>query len=268
MAAPSHPLRLYAHRGASARLPENTLAAFHQGLEDGATALELDLHRTADGVLVVHHDADGRRTAGETGRIAELTLAEVRRWDLGAGFRSTGGGWPDAGRGHQVPTLAEVLEAFPETPLVVDLKPADPAAAESLLEVLASHDADARVTVGSFHGSQVRRLRRSGRAGPSALTRGEVAALSVLPTGLARRVIGGEVAAIPRRAAGIRLDRPSLLGRARRLGLRVDYWVVNDPATAGVLLERGATGIMSDDPRRVLGVFEALPTRDGRDRSG
>ncbi len=69
---PPHELRLFGHRGSSARLPENTIAAFRQALDDGATALELDVHRTADGHIVVAHDPDGLRMAGVSGRIADL----------------------------------------------------------------------------------------------------------------------------------------------------------------------------------------------------
>ena len=99
---PRHELRLYGHRGSSARLPENTLVAFRQALDDGATALELDLHRTADGHLVVAHDPDGRRMAGASGLIRDLALSEVKRWNVAAGFRDGGGS------SHAIPTLDEV----------------------------------------------------------------------------------------------------------------------------------------------------------------
>ena len=95
-------LRLYAHRGASARAPENTLAAFETALADGANALELDIHRTADGHFVVAHDPDGARTAGCDERIAEVGLEEIRRWSVA---------------GESVPTLPELLSAFPDIPL-------------------------------------------------------------------------------------------------------------------------------------------------------
>jgi glycerophosphoryl diester phosphodiesterase len=130
---PPHELRLSGHRGSSARLPENTIAAFRQALADGANGLELDLHRTADGHLVVAHDPDGLRMAGASGRIADLPLDEVRRWDVGAGFH---GG---AGASHAVPTLDEVLESFPAMPISVDLKPDDSRAVPELLELIDRH---------------------------------------------------------------------------------------------------------------------------------
>jgi glycerophosphoryl diester phosphodiesterase len=233
-------LRLYAHRGASARAPENTLAAFELALADGANALELDVHRTADGYFVVAHDPDGARTAGCNQQIAEVTLDEIRGWTSG---------------GEGVPTLSEFLRAFPNTPVSIDLKPNDPAAVEPLLEVLSAHGGESTVTVASFHDHLVRRARRLGWTGRTALTRTEVAALRLTPLAVSRRFIRGHAAQIPVRSGLIRLDRPSFLDRCRRLGIRVDYWVVNDPDEARTLLEAGATGLMSDDPASLAPVF-------------
>ena len=74
MTGSNHDLRLYAHRGASAHLPENSLEAFEKALADGATALELDIHRTADGHFVVAHDPHGQRMAGVAEHICTLCL--------------------------------------------------------------------------------------------------------------------------------------------------------------------------------------------------
>lgn len=246
-----HELRLYGHRGASARRPENTLAAFHQAVEDGATALEIDVHRTADDHLVVAHDPDGRRLAGTSAKIRDLQLVEVKRWRLAD--RRDGGE-----ARHTVPTLDELLGEFPATPVSLDIKPDDPRAVLAALRIVAARGAEQRVTIGSFHDRLVRLVRRLGYAGATALTRREVAAARLLPLALSRRLVRGDAAMIPRRGWGIRLDGRAFVARCRRLGLRVDYWVVNEPAAARALLAAGATGLITDDPRAVAPVVAEI----------
>ncbi len=237
---PPFRLRLYAHRGASARAPENTLAAFEIALSDGANALELDVHRTADGHFVVAHDPDGARTAGCNERIAEVDLNDIRRWTTG---------------GETIPTLPEFLTAFPHTPLSIDLKPNDPTAVPPLLEVLSAHNGENRVTIASFHDRLLWQVRRLGWQGRTALTRGEVAALRLAPFAVARRLIRGHAAQVPVQSGPIRLDRREFLERCKKLNIRADYWVVNDPGEARTLLAAGATGLMSDNPALLAPVF-------------
>ncbi len=241
-------LRLYGHRGASARLPENTLAAFEQALADGANALELDVHRTADGHFVVAHDPHGERLAGVSEQIRAVGLDQVKRWDVA----TTDG--RDLDR-HCVPTLEEVLGAFPGIPMSIDLKPDDPSAVSPLLEVIASHGANDRVTLASFSTRVVRRMRGLGYPGLTTLSKLEVALIRFLPAAAARRYVTGDAAHVPVKYGTVRLDGPPFIARCRALGLRVDYWVVDDPQEACRLLDAGATGVMSDDPARIAPVF-------------
>jgi glycerophosphoryl diester phosphodiesterase len=243
-------LRLYGHRGAPAHLPENTLPAFEKALADGANALEIDVHPTADGHFVVAHDPDGRRMAGVAEDIRTSTFDQVKKWNVAAG---TGRNDFDH---HTVPSLAETLEAFPDVPMSIDLKPDDPAAVPSLLEVVARHGAEDRVTLASFSTRVVHRIRRLGYPGRTTLSRSEVAVLRFLPGVLAKRYVTGDAAHIPVVHSGIRLDGRRFIARCRALGLRVEYWVVDDPVEARRLLDLGATGIMSDDPALIAPVFD------------
>ena len=244
-----HELRLYGHRGASALLPENTLAAFERALADGANALELDVHPTADGHFVVAHDPDGQRMAGTAEHIHAITLDRVKKWMIGHGS-----GRGDLGH-YTVPSLAETLEAFPGVPMSIDLKPDDPNAVPPLLEVVARHGAEDRLTLASFSTRVVQRMRGLGYPGRTTLSKLEVALIRFLPTSVARRYVMGNAAHIPVAHSGIRLDRPRFIARCRALGLRVDYWVVDDPQKARQLLDAGATGIMSDNPAAIAPVF-------------
>jgi len=248
MATSGHDLRLFAHRGASALLPENTLEAFEQALADGATALELDIHRTSDGHFVVAHDPHGLRLAGVSDHICTLCLDEVKKWDVSTTDPR------DLGH-HGVPTLEEVLEAFPNVPMSIDHKPDDPGAVPELLELLARHGAEERVTLASFSGKVMERVRGLGYPGRTALTRREIVWLRFLPAALARRLVAGDAAQIPTHSGPIRLDTTRFLQKCRALGIRTDFWVVNDPAEARILLAAGATGVMTDDPARIAPVF-------------
>lgn len=105
---------IWAHRGASADAPENTLPAFAAAVEQGADGIELDLQRTADGELVVIHDETIDRTSDGTGRVVDLTLDELRRCDFSNGMPGFGG--------TRIPTLREVFELLAPTPLVINVE--------------------------------------------------------------------------------------------------------------------------------------------------
>ena len=113
--------RLFAHRGASGLVPENTIEAFAEGLAAGAERLELDVHASADGHIVVFHDGDLGRTTEASGPLATRTLAELRSLDAGYHFADALGGFPYRGKGIRIPALAEVLEEPPGVALNVEV---------------------------------------------------------------------------------------------------------------------------------------------------
>lgn len=242
---------LFAHRGASLELPENTLPAFKLGLELGASYLETDTHLTRDGQLVLAHDPSGRRMAGEDVLIQNCTLAQVKRWDAGRNFVDPQGKQPFEGKGFQVPTLAETLAEFPLARFNVDIKPDSLAAAEAALRVIGRAGASRRVRVASFHTRVLRYVRAAGYPGGTSLGPVECAWLAMGPAPLLRQVAPGTAAQIPRRLGRVASDTRAFLDRCHRIGLQVHYWTINDPDEALRLLELGADGIMTDDPRRV-----------------
>jgi len=247
---------LYAHRGAAAERPENTLPSFRRALELGADALEMDVHQTRDGHVVVSHDPTGGRMAGVPRRIRDSTLDEVRSWDAGLGFVAPDRSRPWAGRGIAMPTLDEVLEEFADVPLNVDIKQARPSMVDAVVDLIRAHDAEERVTLGSFHESNVSALRRRAYAGAIALTRIEVLALYFAgPTAARLGVLRGTAAQIPTGAGPLDFATERLVNRCHSLGIRVDFWTINDADEAARLLALGADGIMTDDPAAIAPVF-------------
>ena len=253
---PTHPRLLYGHRGASAELPENTLPSFSRALERGATAIETDTHLTRDGQLVLAHDEDGRRMAGVSLAIRDATLAEVKAWDVGWGFVDAEGKRPFAGRGFRVPTLDEALAEIGDVPFNVDLKARSPALGEQLRAILRRHRAEERVRIASFDLRMTRAIRGRGFIGALGLGIGEVGLLVGLPRAVLRRLLRpGDAAQLPIRAFGVDFASRGTIEKCHDLGLRVDYWVVNDAPTAARLLDLGADGIMTDDPKTIAPVF-------------
>lgn len=225
-------VRIYAHRGASAELPENTMPAFRRALALGADALELDVHATSDGVLVVSHDPDGRRLAGVAHRIADVTWEALSRWNVGGGER--------------IPTFEDVVRAFPGVPLNVDLK-CD--VAEPAVALLRRLDAEQRTCLASFQQRTMQRVRALGYRGPTALSRNEVVSALAFPAIMRRGPLRCRAnhAQLP-----VSLARPWVIARMKALGLRVDFWTVDDPALALKLVALGADGIMTNDPGRIV----------------
>ena len=245
--------RLYAHRGAGKELPENTLPAFARAIEVGANALETDVHMTQDGHIVVSHDATGARMANTPRAIRDATLAEVKTWDVGWGFVDARGARPFAARGFRIPTLSELLDAHPSVPINVDAKPRTPDIVPALLATVRRARAEDRTLLASFDVRTLRRVRALGYEGETGLAQAEVLALLLLPSRVLRaaglaRFIGGAAAQLPHRYGAIDLGARSVIDKCHRLGLVVHYWTVNSIERARELVERGADGIMTDDP--------------------
>ena len=250
-----HARRLYAHRGASAERPENTLPAFERAVECGADALEMDVHLTRDGHLIVVHDPDAKRMAATPAKWAEIDLADAQRLDVGWGFVAPDGTRPYAGKGLTVPRFEDVLDAFPNVRINVDIKNNPGAVPAMIAAVDAKHAAD-RVTIASFQTGIAVAVRRAEYKGETALSQLEVASLVSLPALLWRSLpYTGTAAQIPVMQGPLRFDRPTFIAKCHSLGLRVDYWVVDDPAEAKRLLDLGADGIMTNDPAAIRPLF-------------
>lgn len=220
-----------AHRGASAEAPENTLEAFRLGLEQGADAFELDVRLSADGVAVVIHDPTLDRTTDRTGLVAALTRSELQQANAG---------------GARIPTFRDVLEAFPSTPLLVEIK-----AAEAQGAVAAEIDlarARERVVIASFRHRALEKLRN----GPYLIgaDRRDVATLyAVGRMHLENRVPRCLCYAVPWRWKGkLEVPRPWFIAAAARQQRPVHVWTVDEPELAQMLWARGACGIITNKP--------------------
>ena len=249
-----------AHRGGAALAPENTLVAFEQAVRRwGARMLELDVRPTRDGELVVFHDRELERCTDGEGPVAARDLAALRRLDAGYRFSADGGRThPFRGSGVQIPTLREVLRAFPALRLNVELKPDAGEAADALATLLRREGAVERVCVGSEDdelGALLAALlpeachfypRQALAAAVLALRQGG-------PPPPEERFL---VLDMPLYFAGTRLVDAPFLRAAAAAGRWVNVWTVDDEAQMRQLVRDGVGGIMTDRPDRLCRVLE------------
>jgi glycerophosphoryl diester phosphodiesterase len=240
---------IIAHRGASGSAPENTLAAFELAVRQAADAFELDVRLTSDGVPVVLHDATLDRTTDHRGSLGAFSLAQLREVDAGARFTTDGGRtYPFRGGTARVPTLAEVLQGFPEIPVMVEVK--EPGAQETVRRVMLEEGAVERCVLASEHHAALQVFREPPFA--IAASGGEIGAL--YRDVLLRRVPGAvryRLLSVPERHRGLRVPTRGFVAAARRLGCPVHVWTVNDPAAARRLWGLGVCGIVTNFPDRM-----------------
>jgi glycerophosphoryl diester phosphodiesterase len=245
----------FAHRGGAGEAPENTLAAFEIAYALGYRYLETDAHLTRDRVLVAFHDERLDRVTDRTGAIAELGVAEVQAADAGHTFSPDGGRtFPFRGRGIRVPLLEEILERWPDARVNID--PKSDACVGPLSALLYRLDAWERVCVGSFSDQRLRRIRALGRGrvctsmGPRAVA---VARISAATGRLPR--LGADCIQVPISQGPVRIVTRRFVEAARKAGLPVHVWTINDEATINELLDLGVGGIMTDRLRVLRDVF-------------
>jgi glycerophosphoryl diester phosphodiesterase len=218
------------------------------------------VHPTRDGVFVVSHDPTGERLAGVSRPIGDCDWSEVASWDAGLVFEDAAGARPYAGKGIGLARFDQVLATFPAMPLNVDVKEASASALERLIALVRQARAEDRVLLTSFSYRVLRTLRALSYRGALGLSQLDVVRLVFSPRLFTRWFpLGGIRAQIPTRSGVIDLTAPRFLDKCRELGLRVDYWVVNDATQAALLLERGADGLITDDPRTLAAVFQQSP---------
>lgn len=249
----------FAHRGASARAPENTLEAFWLAAGSGAGGLELDIHMTSDGGILVIHDNSVDRTTDGSGLVREMTLGEVR--DLDAGYRFTPDGgetYPYRGRGVRAPELGEVLREFPEHKVNIDIKEEQTGVEAALLKILVEAGAEDRVLVVSEIPAVVRRFRGlSGGRVSTGASRPEIGAFYRLSRLRLEFLLRPPYDAlqVPVRSGGYEVVTPRFVEAAHGRGVRVDVWTIDEPEEMRRLLDLGADVIMSNRPEVLEGVL-------------
>ena len=233
--------RVFAHRGLAAATefsdgaPENTMLSFAAALGVGVSYIETDVHGSRDGQAVISHDPDLTRLAGIQSAVNDYTMAELRSIDLGfdQGFCS----------------LAEALDAFPETRFNIDLKSAD--AVQPAVDAILAANAVGRVLVTSFSEARRRAAVRQlpGVATSTGATR-FAAALAAGKLGLApvlRRTLRDvDCVQVPMNYGRLAITTPPMIRKLHAAGVEVHVWTINDEPTMHALLDLGVDGLVTD----------------------
>lgn len=228
-----------AHRGASAAAPANTMAAFEKAIDLGAHAIELDVHLSADRIPVVIHDSSVNATTDGSGRVSEMDLAQLQQLDAGSYFDA-------AFAGERIPTLDRVLEAFGRRILLnIELKSLslrDDGLERTVISLVGRHGLGHHVLFSSFNPFSLRRAKRLAPHIPVGLLYSPH-----LPLPLRRAWLAPLLPHEARHPEHTMIDA-RYMAWAKKRGLRVNAWTVDDPEEMRRLIGLGVHGVITNVP--------------------
>lgn len=243
--------RIWAHRGASGTLPENTMAAFELAIQQGADGIELDVQRTADGVLVVCHDEEILRLTCQNGSIAGMTFEQLRRLNFAAHM-------PDASP-QRLPALADVLDLVRPTGLTIDIELKNatvlcPGLEDDVLRLLIEWKMTERVQLASFnHYSLVECIRLIREMNLSIPCGPQYFCGFFEPWHYAVR---NGFAAIHPLYANLRI--PGLVTRCHDAGIAVNAWTIDQPEHIAMAVQLGVDAVITNVPDQAIQIRNTL----------
>ena len=250
---------LFGHRGAAGEAPENTMPSFERAWAAGVPFLETDCHATRDGEIVLCHDPVLDRTTDGQGHISEQDYAEIEKLDAGYHFRTDAGDHPFRSRGVRIPRLLELLTAFPDARINLDIKDPSPTVVEEVVRLIQRERAEQRVLLTGEDRRVLDRLLELDPGTALGSSRDDALAFFLaLDSGtLDSFVPRGHALQIPASAFGRDLVTPEVIAAAERARLFVHVWTIDDPMEMRRLLALGAHGLMSDFPGRLVTAAQA-----------
>lgn len=242
--------RVFGHRGAAGLAPENTLPSFALALALGADVLELDVHASRDGVVVVTHDPTLERTTDGSGLVREHLWHELHQLDAGYQFTCDGREFPYRGHGVRLATLEGVLQRFPLAYCNIEVKQEEPLIVEEVIGIVTRLTAEHRVLLAAEQDAIMAHIRRHARDIATGFAAGEVAEFvsRVQAARFDAYQPAGRALQIPPRFGAMELITADSVAAAHNCGLEVHAWTINDRTEMERLLALGVDGIMSDLP--------------------
>lgn len=263
----SSPL-VIAQRGGAELSPENTLIAFERAVKLGVDMIHFNIRMSQDGHLVVIHDDTVDRTTNGEGKVAELTLEQLRAFDAAHRFRDIRGNFIYRNQGVRIPTVEEVFRQFPDTRMMIEMKEERSMPAgemeEKLYQLINKYKMDNKVVVYSADDKMMQHFRDQS-SGKIAVGAGkqEITGFSVLHKLFLNRLYRPKSDAIivPPSSGGINHTDRRLIEGAHRLNMKVIFWDIKDEQTMIRLLGRGADGIITVRPDLLIRVLNDLESQ-------
>ncbi|MFZ2358015.1 MAG: glycerophosphodiester phosphodiesterase [Anaerolineae bacterium] len=245
-----------AHQGGEELWPSNTMYAFERAAALGVDMLEMDLHVTADGALVLMHDETVDRTTDGTGRLEQMTLAQVKALDAGYYWTDDGGQtFPFRGQGITVATLEELFQAFPDMPMNIEIKLVENAPiVEPFCQLIRQYGKQDQILVASFHDDAMAQFRAACPEVATSASQNEVINF------FARHFVGlassyspaAQAVQVPEYRSGIHILTPRFVQDAHSRGMDVHVWTVNEAEDMQRMIDLGVDGIITDRPDILL----------------
>ena len=248
-----------AHQGGEGLRPSNTLIAFENAVDLGVDVLEMDVHSTSDGTLVLIHDDTVDRTTDGSGRVKELTLAELQQLDAGDYWTPDDGAtYPYRGQGVRIPTLEEIVTAFPEMKYNIEIKQVDPSIAVPLCKLLRHFGLTDRALVASFHPTAMDEFRAACPEVATSMVEDEIRPFFILNTAFLGSLYRPPGAAfqVPEYSGSQHVLTPRFVRGAQRNNVAVHPWTIDDPADMERFLDMGVDGIITDRPDIMIEVLQ------------
>ena len=253
-----------AHRGGRGLAPENTLAAFARSAALGVDVLEMDLRQSSDGALIVLHDRRVDRTTNGQGAADSLSLAQLKQLDAGYHFSPDGQTFPRRGQGVAIPTLDEVLTAFPNMRFLIEIKDDSDALVSDFCRTIRRFELNDRVIAASFRSGPLESLRQ---------TCPEVATSASSSAGLSFVFLHwlrldaayhptSQAFQFPTRFGKIDLIDRRFIARAHAHNIQVHVWTINDSNAMQHYLDLGVDGLITDYPDRLLHILNRQPAEE------
>ena len=245
---------ILAHQGGLKEWPSSTMYAFQQAREVGSDVLDLDLHMTRDGVLVLIHDTTVNRTTDGKGKVAEMTWDQLKTLDAAYHFSQDGRkSFPLRGRGLGIPRLVDVLEAFPDWKFQIEVKQAPLEIAPKLSKVLKEHEAEEKVLLSCFDEEMMGALREHCPNVASSATPSEIRNLVLASVVHLEGVLSPDYSAlqVPLHSSGWDLVTPRIVQAANNRGVQVLPWTIDTDADVEVCRQAGVAGFNTNLPSKM-----------------